>query len=152
MKHGWNFKMVDGAGNVLHQSGKLEEDGKLELSAHQFIAPPMTKKGVWIRKHDLWNTRNKPFDHSIPAQESDIIHYQVTIPETSIPPYTITSRLRYRRFNRWYTEWVLGKEAPIYPIVDMSSDKVILGEDRKQEEAVVEDHKRFDHFGNGMLR
>lgn len=77
------FQVMDGRGQIVYSSGLIDEAGVLDPNAHQFIAPPITGEGEWIRKHDLWNEYGVAFNNSIPAQETQVVHYQVIIPETA---------------------------------------------------------------------
>ncbi len=146
------FKITDGTGTEIFSSGFIDEAGFLDPYAHQFIAPPITGDGEWVRKHDLWNEHTVGFKSTLPAQQTDIIHYKASIPKTAIPPYTLTSRVRYRRFNRWYTEWVLGQDAPRLPIVDLDLDVVTLGSNQVAVAPLSEDYLRFNQYGIGLLR
>ena len=146
------FKVIDSNRTNIFSSGLVDEDGFLDENAHQFIAPPITGDGEWIRRHDLWNEHTIGFKNAIPAQQTEVIHYKVSIPETAIPPYTLTSRVRYRRFNRWYTEWALGQETPSFPIVDLNVDIVTLGADQAASGPLPDDYLRFNQYGIGLLR
>lgn len=146
------FQVMDGRGQIVYSSGLIDEAGVLDPNAHQFIAPPITGEGEWIRKHDLWNEYGVAFNNSIPAQETQVVHYEVTIPETAAAPFVITSRVRYRRFNRWYTEWAVASDAPRFPIVDLSLDMVVIGENGVIGQPLPEDYLRFNQYGIGLLK
>lgn len=146
------FQVVDGRNTVIYSSGLVDEKGVLDQTAHQFIAPPINGAGDWIRKHDLWNEYTVAFNNSIPAQETQVVHYEVTIPATAVPPFTVTGRVRYRRFNRWYTEWAVAPDAPRFPIVDLSSNTVQIGPAGLVGETRVEDYLRYNQYGIGLFR
>ncbi len=113
-------EVEDAEGKIVYTSGDLQKNGHLDPQAHQFIAPPIDRQGNWLRRHDLWSAHVKAYNLSIPALEPELVRFAVTLPAEAAPPFRVSARVRYRRFNRWYTEWVLGKDAPRYPIVDMA--------------------------------
>lgn len=146
------FIVTDAQENIIYSSGLIGGDGVVDPNAHQHISPPVTRDSEWIRKHNLWDTHTAPFNHSIPAQSSDVVHFNISIPESSQLPYRVTSRVQYRRFNRWYTEWVLGENAPEFPVVELCADTVYLVKDYNVHKSKVEDYLRFNRYGIGLLR
>ncbi|MBL7030746.1 MAG: hypothetical protein ISR89_06240, partial [Candidatus Marinimicrobia bacterium] len=146
------FIVADGEGKEIYASGKIDESGHVDSFAHQFIAPPITEDGNWIQKHDLWNDRTILFNRSIPAQASDVIHYKIDLPELTKPPITLSARVRYRRFNRWYTEWVLGRDAPEFPIVDLCADTLVFSTSPETFIHHSNDHLRLNRYGIGLFR
>ena len=145
------FVVVDHHGKEVYTSGKIDADGHVDPNAHQFIAPPVTKDSKWIQKHDLWNVRTMLFDRSLPAQATDVVHYKIDFPVSANPPFTITTQVRYRRFNRWYTEWVLGEDSPVFPIVDVCQDTLVLTSNSKSKQ-MTNDHERLNRYGIGLYR
>lgn len=124
------LRVTDARERLIYMSGGLNAEGEGDHEAHQLIAPPVSKQNEWLRHHELWRLYRVAFNQAVPAQETDLIHYEITIPADAALPLRVQCRLRYRRFNRYFTKWVLvsnereGREVAALPIVDISGDEV----------------------------
>jgi tetratricopeptide (TPR) repeat protein len=119
------FKVADANGHIIYHSGFIKPSGELDQRAHIFQSVQVTESGEWVRRHNIWDTRGKGYDNFIAPGRSEIVRYQLTIPKAARGPLTVTARVRYRRFNRHYNDWVLGQSVD-YPIVDMATTQIQL--------------------------
>lgn len=114
-------KVVDGQNNVIFHSGGLDDEGFVKTeNTRFFLTLGLNRKGTLIDKHNLWHMIGNAYKKLIPSGKTDLSNYTFTIPYWAKGDITIMSRVRYRRFNKWYTDWVFeGKDIRL-PIVDMA--------------------------------
>ncbi len=147
------FKVEDARGRAIYHSGFIKPNGEVDERAHIFQAVQVTEGGEWVRRHNIWETRGKAYDNFIPPGRSELVRYQFTIPQTARGPLRVTARVLYRRFNRHYTDWALGKSVD-YPVVEMAAKiiKLKLGENRPVTTRLDEkDLIRFNNLGIALF-
>lgn len=119
------FTVQQADGKVIYHSGFLKKDGQLDEKAHVFQSVQVTRKAEWVRHHNIWDTRGRAYDNFIPPGRSELVRYQFTIPGDTRGSLRITARVLYRRFNRFFSDWVLSRSVD-YPVVEMASGSRIL--------------------------
>ncbi len=114
------FTVTDAAGKTLHQSGFIKPDGYLDESAHTYKTYLVMPDGTFNDKHHIWRTRVIAQNNQIHSGRSDVARYRFSIPENIAESgVRLRARLRYRRFTRVFSDYVLGKSVD-YPIVTMA--------------------------------
>jgi tetratricopeptide (TPR) repeat protein len=116
-----HFTVKDAGGKTVSESGFLRPDGTLDTYAHSFVNLPMDAAGNFIDRHMVWNEHAEGYDHTIQSGHSDLVRYQFRIPEKLHGPITITAAVEYRHFRQDYLNFVLGKDHPAYPVVEIAS-------------------------------
>ncbi len=117
------LKVVDGQNNVIYHSGGLDEDGYVMPGKTRFFFTlGLSRKGTLIDKHNLWHMIGHAYKKTIPAGQTDISIHTFRVPYWAKGDITVTARVRYRRFNQWYTDWVFGDREVRLPIIDMGRD------------------------------
>lgn len=147
------FKAEDVGGRVIYHSGFLKPDGEVDERAHVFQSVQVTEQVEPVRRHNIWDTRGKAFDNYIAPGRSELVRYQFTIPKDARGPLRITARVLYRRFNRYFTDWVLGRGVD-YPVVQMAAKSVelALGDNRPASTSLDgQDLIRFNNLGIALL-
>ncbi len=147
------FKVEQGDSTLVYHSGLVTNKGYVDENAHVFQAVQVTEAGDWVRRHNIWETRGKAYDNFIAPGRSELVRYEFTIPNNARGPLRLTAHVRYRRFNRFYSDWVLGKSLD-YPIVDMASKTITLqlGQNRPQSSSFDERDKiRFNNLGIALF-
>ena len=147
------FKAEDSRGRVIYHSGFIKPGGEVDERAHIFQSVQVTEQNEAVRKHNIWDTRGKAYDNFIMPGRSELVRYQFTIPKEARGPLRVTARLLYRRFNRHFTDWVLGASVD-YPVVQMASASASLnlGENRPAATALdAQDLVRFNNLGIALL-
>ncbi len=114
------FKAEQEDGKVFYRSGFLKKDGQLDQETHIFQSVQVTQNVERVRHHNIWDTRGRAYDNFIPPGRSELVRYQFTIPAGARGPLRLTARVLYRRFNRFFSDWVLGQSVD-YPVVEMAS-------------------------------
>ena len=128
-------KIVDSEGNLIFSSGAIDKNGEVDEKAHFYRALEVDKYGKLVNKHNLWDMIGHVYVKTIPPGETDIATYEVEVPYWIKGNLTVMARLRYRKFNQWYTNWALGRTDVRLPIVDMARDSITIPvkNKRKQE-------------------
>ncbi len=147
------FSVQDATGRAIYRSGFIQPDGEVDTRAHIFQSVQVTEQGNWVRRHNIWDTRGKAYDNFIPPGHSELVRYQFRIPQDARGPLRVTARLLYRRFNRYFTNWILGQSVD-YPIIEMAAKRVTiqLGENRAETTKLDDkDLIRFNNLGIALL-
>ncbi|HLG13691.1 MAG TPA: tetratricopeptide repeat protein [Blastocatellia bacterium] len=147
------FKVEDRHGRSIYHSGFLKPNGAVDDRAHVFQSVQVTEEGQWVRRHNIWETRGKAYDNYIAPGRSELIRYQFTIPKQTAGGLRITARVLYRKFNRYFSDWALGKSLN-YPVVEMAGKSVALnvGENRPAVTILDQDDLiRFNNLGIALL-
>lgn len=119
--------VADGSGRALLASGRLDETGRLDPSAHRFHNVLLSREGRKIDIHDVENVYTLLYNHAIPLGASDVLRYELIVPEElKGGTMRVTAEVKYRKFPREYTEFALGPNAPRMPITLVASDEVEL--------------------------
>ncbi|HLH08572.1 MAG TPA: tetratricopeptide repeat protein [Terriglobales bacterium] len=109
------LKAVDDKGKVVFWSGKVEDDGKgpVDPSAHFYKSLQIDAHGNPINKRNAWATRAVVYVRLIPPGAADTVHYRLHIPNDAGSKITLTSRLLYRKFSWYNTQFSFaGQFAP----------------------------------------
>ncbi len=106
------LKAVDDKGKVLFWSGKVEDNGNgpVDPSAHFYKSLQIDAHGNPINKRNAWATRAVVYVRLIPPGAADTVHYRLHIPNDAGSKITLTSRLLYRKFSWYNTQFSFAGE------------------------------------------
>jgi tetratricopeptide (TPR) repeat protein len=101
------LKGVDDKGQTIFWSGKMDDDGKgpVEKGAHFYRSLQVDAHGNQINKRNAWATRAVVYVRLIPPGAADTVHFRVKIPEETGSKITLTTRLCYRKFSWFNTQF-----------------------------------------------
>jgi Flp pilus assembly protein TadD len=90
----------------------VEDNGKgpVEPGAHFYKSYQLDGAGNPIDKRNAWQARSVLYVRLIPPGAADVVHYRVKIPNDAKGPITFTTRLNYRKFSWYYTNFVYAGE------------------------------------------
>ena len=115
------FVVQDAAGKEIYHSGFLKPDGSLDERAHSFTNRPVNTDGSFVDNHKVWTIHSVAYDNSIQSGRSALVRYEFQIPAGVKGPLTVTARVNYRHLRQSYLNNVLGKDHPVYPVVELAS-------------------------------
>lgn len=97
----------DANGRTIFWSGKVEDDGRgpVEEGAHFYRSYMLDGAGNPVNKRNAWQTRSLLYVRLIPPGAADVAHYRIQIPEDASGPITLTTKLNYRKFSHYYTQY-----------------------------------------------
>lgn len=112
-----DVEVTDAAGQKLLRSGWLDKDQNIEPEAIIFDTYAVDKDG----KHTVkpWEIVRFEYNHTIPPKGSAQEKYSFMVPLGAKGPLQAKVTLRYRSYPQAVANLLLGKNAPVLPIVDM---------------------------------
>ena len=119
-------------GKVIGRSGATQnpdDTGAVDDWSHFVNVHMLDKDGQRIDRRNPQNIFTPLYDHQIPPGAANVVHYKLAVPADAKGPVELTVRLRYRKFDQAYMEYVhkpLNRPVPKLPIVDICSDTVTL--------------------------
>jgi Tfp pilus assembly protein PilF len=151
------FIVSDEAGKAIYWSGFLKPDGYLDESAHNYKTYLVKADGTYNDKHHIWRTRVFAQNSLVNSGRSDLARYQFQIPNNATGALRLTARVRYRRFTRVFSDYVLGKSTD-YPIVTMASTEYLLRVGDNQgtppnpnDKTALPDWRRWNNYGIALF-
>ena len=119
------LKGVDDKGQTIFWSGMVEDDGKgpVEKGAHFYRSLQVDSHGNPINKRNAWATRSVVYVRLIPPGAADTVHFRMKVPQNAGNKVTLTSRLLYRKFAWWNTQFAFaGMPDPAQTNRDVAAD------------------------------
>ena len=97
----------DADGKVVLWSGQVEDEGKgnVDPGAHFYRAFQLDAAGNPINKRNAWQSRSVLYARQIQPGAADTVHYLLRIPKDAKGPISLTAKLNYRKFSRYYTKF-----------------------------------------------
>jgi Flp pilus assembly protein TadD len=148
------FIATDAAGAEFFHSGFIKPDGFLDDQAHTYTNRLITKEGKWIDLHQVWDMKVRAFDNTIPSGQSDLVRFRLRIPSGTPGPVTLKAQVKYRRFRRGFSNFILG-ESLDYPILTLASRSLSLPLGRTEGTRPAPDKDqmlRWNNYGIALLR
>jgi len=148
------FTASDSTGREFFHSGALKPDGFLEENSHTYTNRLVNKDGKLIDLHQVWATKVRTYDNTIPSGQSDLVRFKFRIPAEAAGPITLQAKVNYRRFRRGFTNFILEKSVS-YPVLQLGSKSVQLkiGKTEGQWPAPDKDQMlRWNNYGIALLR
>ncbi|MCS7046535.1 MAG: cytochrome c family protein, partial [Gemmataceae bacterium] len=103
------------------------EEGAVDENAHFINVLMLDRRGNRIDRRNPQDIFTPLYDHQIPPGAANVVHYRLDLPKELPGPVELFARVRYRKFDLTYMEYVYGKgKAPVLPIVDLCADSVTL--------------------------
>ena len=151
------FIVSDASGNPIFRSGFLKPNGYLEESAHNYKTYLVKSDGTYNDKHHIWRTRVFAQNNQINSGRSDLARYQFVVPANAVGALHLTARVRYRRFTRVFSDYVLGKSVD-YPIVTMATTEYVLRvgangplPPNPNDKTALPDWRRWNNYGIALF-
>jgi tetratricopeptide (TPR) repeat protein len=146
--------VLDAQGADLFHSGALDKDGSLDPSAHSYTNRLIDKSGSRIVQHQVWQTRLKTYDNTIPPGRSDLVRYRFRIPASQKGRIELAVKVNYRRFRKQYSDFILGG-SNLYPVLELGVARLPLKMGKNQTPAGAVDLQkrllRWNNYGISLL-
>jgi tetratricopeptide (TPR) repeat protein/nitrate/TMAO reductase-like tetraheme cytochrome c subunit len=148
------FTVADPAGKTLYKSGFIKPNGHLDDRAHSYKTWLVFGNGKVNDLHHIWETRVVAHNLQIQSGRSDVARYKFTIPSNIQGSIKLTAKLKYRRFTRVYSDYVLNKSVDL-PIVTMATSERVLniGQNKSQpvDPKAMPDWRRWNNYGIALI-
>jgi hypothetical protein len=123
------------------------DSGSLDPWAHRLNVLVLDRNGNRVDRRNPQDIFTPLYDHQIPPGAAQVVHYLLDVPADATGPVTLAARVRYRKFDQNYMEYVqrsladgrkaapTGEDAvagttdstpPVLPVVDLCADSVTL--------------------------
>lgn len=148
------FTATDSAGREFFHSGALKPDGFLDENAHTYTNRLVTNDGKLVDLHQIWTTKARTYDNTIPSGNSDLVRFKFRVPAGVSGSITLSSKVNYRRFRRGFTNFILAKSLD-YPVAQLGSRSVQIkiGKTEGSWPAPDKDQMlRWNNYGIALLR
>ena len=133
-------------------SGELDEDRRVDPFAHFINSYVLDRNGERIDRRNAEDIYVALYNHQIPPGAADVLHYRLSIPETVNGNVWVRARVRYRKFDQTYVDYVfpegLEEGLPIVDIADVRFDS----KDYRASSLETPEWVRWNDFGIANLR
>ena len=144
---------------LIGRSGGMDAEGRVDPWSYFVNAYVLDKEGQRINRRNGQDIFVPLYDHQIPPGAADVVHYKLTLPDNTRGPVTIEARLRYRKFDTEYLQYIQGDKfnGNKLPVTTMASDRVVLAVENGSdidvdEDSTVPQWERWNDYGIGLLR
>jgi len=121
------FKVFDGHQKLIMASGELQDNGYVDPTAVIYKEIPIDRHGKAVWRHDLFNMVGRSYINVIPAGSTDIVEYELNIPDWATSPVSISATLKFRKLNQKYFNWVIkNQKINENPIIDIARDSIVV--------------------------
>ena len=121
------FNVFDGRQKLISVKGELQADGSIDPLATVYKEVAIDRYGNEVWRHDLFNMIGRSYVNVIPAGSTDIVEYDLLIPDWATSPVTISATLKFRKLNQRYFNWVIEKQSiSENPIIDIARDSIVV--------------------------
>lgn len=110
--------ITDARGDVLLRSGALDEKGDIDANAVKYFTQLGNEMGEPVL--NVAKADRILYDHRIPPKGFVIEKYAFYIPANAVPPLKVKATLKYRSLSQPLAKTLLGKNAPVIPVIDMT--------------------------------
>jgi len=155
----WLDVTVKAGERVIGRSGGLRDaDLDVDPWSHFFNVFLLDREGNRINRRNVPAIFVPLYNHQIPPGSSDVVHYQLRVPEDCREPITIEVKLQYRKFDTEIMRLVM--DDPAYrntlPVLTMAADSVTVpvrggAPLSPAPEYKVEPWQRWNDYGIGLL-
>ncbi|MDX1389986.1 MAG: hypothetical protein R3344_12395, partial [Acidobacteriota bacterium] len=143
-------EVADETGNVVFQSGTIDEDHMVAPGSFLFKAEPVDQSGNLIDRHNLWEMVGVRYRRALFPGYSDTVEYAVACPATQLVPtppagelgpggalavevpgdsteYRVTARLKYRKVDQFLLNFLFGEDAGVTaPVTEISQATALV--------------------------
>ncbi len=131
----WVDATMRSGDQMLGRSGGLGAHNEVDPWAHFVNVYMLDRNGNRVDRRNPQDIFTPLYNHQIPPGAAQVVHYEFVVPENQASPIEFDVRLRYRKFDTTYLNYVFGtnfsKDAPLtvtnnLPIVTIASDRLVL--------------------------
>lgn len=154
-----DFRATDDTGGTVFRSGAVGADHRVDPDARSYVSRLVSHEGEQLDHHEIWKLYSRAYDATVSPGKSDVIRYRFRVPQ-GVAAIDLSAAVRYRRFNREFTDWVFADKASApdrFPTVTMASGSyrihVGLNTPHPQPSLAADatPSLRWNNYGIGML-
>jgi tetratricopeptide (TPR) repeat protein len=120
----------DARGKIIFWNGRVEDNGRgpVDPGAHFYRSYLLDAEGNEINKRNAFQARSVLYVRLIPPGAADVAHYLLRIPKDAVGPISVSAKLNYRKFSRYFTQFAYAGE----PAAGQSPELVNIHFDSRQ--------------------
>ena len=118
------LEVTDASGATRWSAGQLDGAGRVSSEAVHYGAELYDENGTRLRRHELWKVASVRNAHFIRSGATDRAHFLIKLPSDLQGPLTLRVRLRHRRWNPEFVDWVLGEGASAQVPISVVAERV----------------------------
>jgi tetratricopeptide (TPR) repeat protein len=172
----WLELIATSGGKVIGASGGISENSEVDPWSHFVNVFMLDKQGNRVARRNAEDIFTPLYNHQIPPGAGQTVHYALQLPEDLDQPVEITLRLKYRKFDKGYIDFMneafrtgdhpfrnqgpAGETLNELPVTVMAEDRVVF-DIRKKDGQIVQAERgerklpelwqRWNDYGIGML-
>jgi hypothetical protein len=97
------------AGQAWAENGRLDPYGYVDPWGHFVNSLILDRHGNRIDRRNAKDIFVPLFNHQIGPSSAQVVHYRLTVPADQRGPVALTVRLNYRKFDRLYQDFFMGR-------------------------------------------
>ena len=142
---------------VIGRSGGIGSDGTVDPYAHFINVYMLDRDGKRIDRRNAQDIFVPLYNKQIPLGAGQVVHFGLELPAAATGPIALEAKVRYRKFDRKYMDYVFGKgQGPELPVTEMAHDLVQVpiegGSAVSNEPSPIKDvWQRWNDYGIGLL-
>jgi tetratricopeptide (TPR) repeat protein len=126
-----NEVWVDGTvitgSRVVGRTGGLADFNEVDPWSHFINAYVLDREGNRIDRRNPQDIFTPLYNHQIPPGAAQVVHYEFTVPESVEDTLTVDVKVKYRKFDTKYMQYVFGKDyTNDLPVTVIASDRVVF--------------------------
>lgn len=119
-----DVSVLDASGREIFRSGALDGEGNVDPEAVMFRSSAVDNEGHHTVKP--WEISHFEYNNTIPPKGYALEKYNFLVSDGTAGPLKIKAALRYRSYSQELADLLLGEEAGILPVVDMTVEEQSL--------------------------
>ncbi len=159
----WLEVVLTSGDRVVGQSGIMDSHGEVDRWSHFLNVFMLDREGNRINRRNPQDIFTPLYDHQIPPGSSRVVHYSFVVPQDLNAPLTATVKLKYRKFDHEYMQYVQQNAKPgdlpigsMPPVLTLASDAVVFpiaGVDAKLPmlDRDIPEWQRWNDYGIGLF-
>ena len=154
----WLEVVAESGGRVIGRSGGQRQDGAVDPWSHFVNSFVIDRDGNRINRRNAQDIFTPLYSNQIPPGAADVVHFALRVPEDVTEPITVSARLRYRKFDTEYMQFVMEDTNWVndLPVLELAQDRITfpVAGGQKVENPTPEPPtwQRWNDYGIGLLR
>lgn len=108
----WVEVKVTSGDRVIGHSGDIAADGEVDPWSHFLNVFMLDREGNRIDRRNPQDIFVPLYNHQIPPGAGHVVHYELHLPDDVTEPVTIELKLRYRKFDKRYMDYITRSARP----------------------------------------
>jgi len=121
IKEAWIELVAESGGEQLLASGLLDERHYLDPDAHSWRKVLLDHRNLPVDLHNMAVVKKTLLERTILPSATDIARYEIPLVGRQSGSVTIRARLRMRRANQRWNDWLFNFDGRTMPVVDIYS-------------------------------